>query len=191
MNVIPYFPSLSDVRAYAAARLGGAAEQEALRSLTEGKRPREICRTTVAGAHGQPPLMLSAAIEGGSSVVKRGRPHTWRISTHGHWPRLHLGALEAAYGNTAYFPHLYPEIAAILANVSAGDPFPELTARLNKLLMDFIEAEQFIKIYLESDSQKQKILQLIAKENLTFATYELGFIDVIFKKGPESMLWLL
>lgn len=178
------------MRKLVSVRLAGAAGADAFPAITAGKRPRDLCRTVIAGAHGQPPLLLSVAIEGGSSVVKKGHPERWRLSDHGRWQKIHLGALEAAYGNTAYFPHLFPKLAEILDQTAAGDSFAELTLALHRVMMDFIGAESFIRDYVRLDDRSKERLAVIAKENLTFGNDDLAFIDVIFKKGPESLLYV-
>lgn len=107
----PYLPSIGMCRAWLAGRLAGLGDGEAWRRAEAecGRKPRDLARCLVEGAHGQQPLTLSVAIEGGASVVKRGKPWLWRLSDHGDWPRLHLRALETAYASTPITSTTSPE----------------------------------------------------------------------------------
>lgn len=62
--------------------------------------------------------------------MKRDDPRTFRISSHGDWTRIHLGAMEAAYGKEPYFQHFFPEIADIIGG------FPPKLETLNRRLLE-------------------------------------------------------
>ena len=119
----PYLASLAAYRNWMRARLAGASDAEAWRRVADGmSRVERRClpRTLVAGAHGQDPLTLSVPISGGASVIKRGHPEVWGGSMHGRWPAVHLGALEAAYSATPFFPHLRDGKYSILPGAREG-----------------------------------------------------------------------
>lgn len=59
-------------------------------------------------------MVLTVPVAGGSSAAKRLKPSQLEISDHGDWTRIHLGAIEAAYGREPYFQHLFPEIASAI-----------------------------------------------------------------------------
>ncbi len=72
-------------------------------------------------------VLLTVPVEGGSRSLKRlehacgGRAEAQadlrspRISLHGDWPRVHLGALEAVYGRAPFFAHYFPAVSGIIA----------------------------------------------------------------------------
>ncbi|MDE6342830.1 MAG: WbqC family protein [Muribaculaceae bacterium] len=95
---------------------------------------RDYTRTLVGSnrAEGQ---VLTVPVEGGSSAVKRGPVSSLRVSGHGDWPRIHLGALEAAYGKEPYFAHLFPEIAEVIADYP--ESLTELNGRLLGVMLSF------------------------------------------------------
>lgn len=174
-----------------AARLGGAGHTEAWREALRGEAPRELARTIVDGARGQKPLRLSVAIAGGSGVVKRGHPERWRLSGHGRWRAMHLGALEAAYSSAPFFPHLFPELRDILLSAPDGSSFSILTARLADACLRLIDAETLIpelRKLREADPERFRIL---AEEKSRGTYAEKAFADVIFRKGAESIFALL
>lgn len=192
MEVIPYLPTLRQMRLLMKARLAGEGLNEALRRITAEMRPRDLARTLVAGAHGQQPLRLSVAIEGGSSVVKRGRPQLWRISDHGRWRRMHLGAIEAAYSSAPFFPHLFPEIERILLmEAEAGLPFTELTSRLFDSAENILQTERILPSLISLRRTRPEFLETLIKEKNSEENDDLAFLDVIFRKGPESIFSLL
>ncbi len=105
---------------------------------TQGKdltlRGRDYTRTLIESNRdgGQ---VLTVPVEGGSSAVKRGPVSELRVSAHGDWPRIHLGALEAAYGKEPYFAHLFPEIAEEISGYP--ESLTELNGRLLRMMLSF------------------------------------------------------
>lgn len=79
--------------------------------------------------------VLTVPVEGGSSAVKRGPVSGLRVSAHGDWPRIHLGALEASYGKEPYFAHLFPEIAEVISGYP--ESLIELNGRLLGVMLSF------------------------------------------------------
>lgn len=187
----PYLASAAAASRWMSARLAGANDSEAWQRAMAGCKPRDFARALVGGAHGQGPVLLSVAIEGGSSVVKRGRPEEWRLSGHGNWRRLHLGAIEAAYGSTPYFIHLYPILKEVYSSVADGQYFSDLSAALNSAAMNFINAESLIPELQRLQQNRQDIFLHPTNKNFSVENYDFAFIDVIFKKGPESIFTLL
>lgn len=188
---IPYMPSLRMMRSWMAARLAGESDAGAWRLTLRGLRPRDLSRREVAGARGQEPVMLSVAIQGGSSMVKRGHPETWLLSDHGRWRMMHLGALEAAYGTTPFFEHFYPDIRSILLAADEHTPFLDLTAKLHYALRQPLQFESMIDYLRQLDTFDRQQLRKIAVEKNSVGYADLAFLDVIFKKGPESIFTLL
>lgn len=156
-----------------------------------GVKPRDVARTTVAGARNSSPVRLSVAIEGGSSVVKRGKYDEWKISDHGRWRQMHLGAIEAAYGSTPYFRHLYPVLAEIIMSAEAGTPFTVLTDSLHTACLKFLEFHEIIPEILRLSEVNPEKFRKIATEYNISADTNIAFLDVIFKMGKDSIFTLL
>lgn len=147
--------------------------------------PRDMARTFVAGARGQERLRLSVAVEGGSSVVKRGRAWQWILSDHGRWPLLHLRAMETAYSSTPYYQHYIGPVWEILENVRAGDHFAEITLRLHNCVLEALKVENLLP-KLRNDREKiEKFDKIEIKDT------DLAIFDVIFRKGPDAIFALL
>lgn len=187
----PYLPSVAMMREWMRRRMEGYSDSEAWRMTLSERNPREWCRREVAGAHGQSPVLLSVAISGGSSVVKRGHPERWLLSDHGRWRMMHLGAIEAAYGATAYFEHLFPEIRRILTEAGEGTPFIEFSSALYTAAAGIAGIDRMTDYILATDAAGRERIRRIANEKKGDIYADLAFIDVIFKKGPESIFTLI
>lgn len=110
MTLVPYLPSLLWLRG------------ETL------MKPKDYARTHVeSNAPGG--MVLSVPVVGGASAVKRIPPALWEISPHGEWTRIHLGAIEAAYGREPFFLHCFPPVADII------EAFPSRLADMNARLL--------------------------------------------------------
>lgn len=96
-----------------------------------GLKPKDYARTVV-WSNSPGGMVLSVPVQGGASVVKRLPPEKWEISGHGDWTRIHLGALEAAYGREPFFAHCFPAVAATL------EAYPPLLRDLNTRLLDVL-----------------------------------------------------
>lgn len=99
-------------------------------------KTRDFTRTLI-DSNSSEGIVLTVPIVGGSSAVKRLMPEDLEVSAHGCWTRIHLGAIEAAYGREPYFQHLFPQIAEVV------ECCPQQLARLNVLLyekmMEFLD----------------------------------------------------
>ena len=196
INIIPYLPSLSLARNWMRARLDGYDDTLSWIKGLQGAgnrliNPRILTRTLVAGARGQEPLLLSVPIEGGASGVKHGDPAFWRISLHGDWPRIHLGALEAAYSNTAYYPHLINQIRKIVSDVKEGDNFALFTRQLLETIYNFLDIETLIPALRNIIRENPERIRLLSEEKKPGTDADLSILDVIFKRGPETIFTLL
>lgn len=104
-------------------------------------------RTLVsAPGRGGERLRLTVPVAGGSKALKRGvvSGEGLTVSGHGDWPRVHLGALEAAYGREPFWRHFDSELAHILTQ-SIGMELRELNARLDSLVSRFLRPDVIIR----------------------------------------------
>lgn len=148
---------------------------------------RDYTRTVIE-SNNPDGMTLTVPIKGGASIVKRLKPTQVNISNHGDWTRIHLGAIEAAYGREPYFQHLFPEIASIITN------YPENLAKMNVLLMtimlDFVGYEKEIeKIETLRQTNPGRVSD-IAKRLETKINTSHSFLEPLFRFGPESIFLL-
>lgn len=133
-------------------------------------------------------MVLTVPVVGGSSAVKRLKPESLEISGHGDWTRIHLGAIEAAYGKEPYFEHFFPEIASLIGH------YPQHLATLNVLLMekmmDFVGhkdgIEEIKRLRISNPGRCYDITRrLETKINLSHS-----FIEPLFRLGPDAIFLL-
>ena len=172
----PYLPTLRWYAAWSRAKAEGLSESVAImtaNSLT-GVKGKDFARTRLPGQ------VLSVAIEGGAARLKKGAwPEFLRISLHGNWPHVHLGAIEALYGRSPYYQHLAGDIRLILS-----DP-PERLYLLNSWMHHIISS--WIQI---APPEAAKRAESRGKELLAKADPNLSVIDAIMRLGPEVSLLL-
>lgn len=108
------------------------------------------------------------------------------MSEHGNWRHVHLGALEASYGRTPFFGHLFPDIKRI---------YEEPLTRLEDFNVGLLEViEDFIGMhdFLHTD---ESILTAPAlergKELAGILDEKLSVIDAIMRFGRETIIPLL
>lgn len=133
-------------------------------------------------------MVLTVPIVGGSSVTKRLKPTQLEVSDHGDWTRIHLGAIEAAYGREPYFQHLFPDIAAIISI------HPQHLARLNVLLMEKMMAfigysDQIWSIDAMRESNPERFTAIERRlESKIDARH--SFLEPLFRLGPDAIFLL-
>lgn len=133
-------------------------------------------------------MTLTVPVVGGNSAIKRFKPEELAVSGHGDWTRIHLGAIEAAYGREPYFLYLFPDIASIIAN------YPEHLSTLNvmlvKRMLDFIDYDIAIddigRLRRENPDRCSAITHRIElKINPGHS-----FLEPLFRLGPDSIFLL-
>ena len=132
------------------------------------------------------PITLSVPVAGGASVLKRfGAENRAAVSLHGRWPHVHLGALEAAYGRSAYYQHIMPGLREILESVSDSYSLAELNTRIHRRLSGFLCTEQGLSL-----SEKEHAVEARGGEIARTLTTSNSIIDALMKYGPETSLAL-
>ena len=165
----PYLPTPGWYAAF--MRSGGDIASANSRLGISGK---DFVRAAIRGQ------LLSAAVEGGSGRLKgRHDVSGIRLSDHGNWPHVHLGALEARYGRAPYYQYVMPGLRRILDN--PPETLAELNMRLHRHVMTFLTA-------FPSDlppGARERAGEL--KES---ADPALSIIDTLMNLGPETSLLL-
>lgn len=150
-------------------------------------KTRDYTRTLIA-SNSQEGMVLTVPVAGGASAVKRLRLPDLQISGHGDWTRIHLGAIDAAYGREPYFQHLFPDIASIISD------YPKHLAQLNVLLMEKMLG--FIGYSKEIDGIRK--LRMSNPERCAAITSRLNskidssrsFLEPLFRLGPDAIFLL-
>ena len=151
-------------------------------------KTRDYTRTLIESNNPQG-MVLTVPIVGGSSAAKRLKPEDLEISDHGDWTRIHLGAIEAAYGKEPYFIHLFPEIASVINH------YPQHFATLNVLLMekmmDFLGYRDAIEDIKKLRNENPERCRNIAKRLETKINPAHSFLEPLFRLGPDSIFLLM
>ncbi len=159
----------------------------------QGKIPQNALKTrdntrTLIESNSPEGMVLTVPVVGGSSAAKRLRLPELEISGHGDWTRIHLGAIEAAYGKEPYFPHLFPEISEAIAH------YPQHLACLNVLLldkmMDFLDYTDAIEEIGKLRETNSKRCMDIAKRLESKINPLHSFLEPLFRLGPDSIFLL-
>ena len=171
-GIPPYLPSTLWMQ--------GKAERRSLKT-------RDFTRTLIE-SNAPEGIILTVPVVGGSSAAKRLKPEMLEISDHGDWTRIHLGAIEAAYGREPYFQHLFPEIEDVI------DPFPEHLAMLNVLLMEkmmnfigYANAIEEVRNLRESNPERCSAIARRLEKKIDPAH---SFLEPLFRFGPDAIFLL-
>lgn len=131
-------------------------------------------------------MVLTVPVEGGATAVKSQKPHMMRISGHGDWTRIHLGAIEAAYGKEPYFQHFFPEIAEIITR------YPTELEALNRSLLSAIlrlsDYDDQIEGIVDLRKEFPNRLDAIESRLLTGIVPEHSVIEPLFRYGKDVIL---
>lgn len=153
----------------------------------KGLKTRDYTRTLIE-SNAPEGIVLTVPVVGGSSAVKRLKPEQLEISGHGDWTRIHLGAIEAAYGREPYFQHLFPEIAVLLTD------YPQQLARLNVLLMekmlDFIRYAHTVGDINNLRETNPERCQAITRRLESKIDPTHSFLEPLFRLGPDAIFLL-
>lgn len=124
LDIVPYLPSTEWI-------VNGM--------VTAGTPAREATRTRIASntPGGQ---LLTIPVRGGSSSLKRIPGEGLITSEHGDWRRVHIAALDAAYGREPFFQHLFPFVEAVIS--SCETRIETINGDILKALLDFMDYDE-------------------------------------------------
>lgn len=136
---------------------------------------RDAARTLIGG--GPDLRVLSIPLVGGADILKQENPWPF-ISGHGKWRREHLGAWNASYGRTPFFPHLMPEIEGIYNSIPDGSPLEEFNRAFHRLAIHWLEPAASAP--LDSDAEG------LCRELSTKVNSQVSIFEVLFRFGKEA-----
>lgn len=139
--------------------------------------------------------MLTVPVEGGATALKRifylsgkGEPalKTPRLSEHGRWRDEHLGAINAIYGSSPYFRHLFPEIESIYRH-SEGMSLQAFNSELIGMAQRWLEPDTLLpEIKLLSEGNPERFRR-IGEDTLRKVDINLSIFDALFRLGKETI----
>lgn len=135
--------------------------------------------------------LLTVPVEGGASRLKRLPQNLSEIliSDHGAWRREHLGAWNAVYGKTPFFPHIFPLLEAAYANHSQGS-LTEFNGALWMIVKDFLKPGETMPAIRDLADANPERLEEIRKELTTKVNLNYSIFDPIFRLG-KNVIFLL
>lgn len=164
-----YFPSTAWLR----------SEADALR---EGLHHPN--RTLLAGG-----TRLTVPVEGGvrrlRGLKEGDAMPDMRVSDHGRWPHVHLGAIETLYSSAPYFDHYFPGVERLLRR--APESFAELCAGSTRLLLEGVDAEKLLPALSCPSEAVREESERLRKE----VDDRLSFLDPLFRFGPQAIFLLV
>lgn len=187
--MVPFAASLEWYAIWWKARRERLSDSEAVSAanVATGIGGKDFARCRIS-ANGNE-ILLSMAIEGGASTLKRqSQISKARLSDHGNWRHVHLGALEAAYGRAPYYQHLIPLIKGVYD--SSENSLQGFNDALHKALCQFLNITGHHEdLDLITASGSDVSLER-AKELLSLASSRLSMIDALMNFGHETLLVL-
>lgn len=186
MNVPPYAASFGWYMCWFRCRVSGMSDDEAISEANKlcGIKGKDFARTYVGSP--DTPMLLSVAVEGGASRLKRKGSERWvRLSMHGNWPHAHLGAFEALYGRSPYYQHILPGLVKILGEIPEN--LGALNLGIHGWLTSFMQTESFKP---EEGYKTVFPAAVLARgsEIVAAIDYNMSVIDALMRFGPEINL---
>lgn len=148
---------------------------------------KEQARTLIEGG-----IILSVPVVGGGARLKRDCGSDVMISDHGRWQDVHLGAIKAAYGRTAFFPHLFPEMEKIYRGCTDGR-LESFNMALHRLALHWLGLDDvaFLEELRWLPPKKKRLLAKLAEENRKDIDMNHSIFGLLFRLGREGVLALL
>lgn len=130
--------------------------------------------------------MLSVPVEGGKRALTLEDPC---LSDHGRWREVHLGAWNAAYGKTPYFPHLFPQMEAVYRN-EAQLSLREFNSALLEVVLRWLEPALLLPELERMKSLHPARFEEVEKYFETKVNYNYSIFDALFRLGKDTVFAL-
>lgn len=172
--MIPFAPSLSTARELLST------------SSSAGWRGKELARVKIAGDR-----VLSVPVVGGASILKHrvADPHSIMISDHGTWRREHLGAWQALYGRTPFFPHLFPRIENAY-EIHSSATLCEFNEALWEIVVKFMDLGNNMPYLAELQLSHPRRVDDLRKEFSIKVNENYSIFDALFRLGKNTLFLL-
>ncbi|MCH5229333.1 MAG: WbqC family protein [Muribaculaceae bacterium] len=158
------------------------------KAITEANKTlsslRDYSRYRIQDSKGEP-LVLSMALEGGGRKL-RNLYDDLRLSEHGNWRRVHMGALEASLGKKPFYRHLEMPLRMVYQDKKL-DLLEEFNLAIFKVLISFLLGE----ITPSQLKENNDILTERGKEIANKIKPEISLLYPLAEFGRETLLGLL
>lgn len=173
--VIPFAASPEWYAAWLRARLAGADDAAACEAACAELRPgaKDLRRAAIAAPQGS--MWLTVPLAKGPGL---------RISDHGNWPHVHLGAINAIYGRTPYFPYLYDALSDVYGHIPGT--LPEFAAAIHTLIISWLDTDAAMMALTAGSAVRRTAEELKTKVNT-----RLSILDPLFRFGKDTLLMLI
>lgn len=180
MVMPPFAASAGWYSRWLAARLEGAGDTEAIRMACgyPDFNPKSLRRTRVSD--GANISLLSVPVAKGPGMI---------LSGHGNWPHVHLGTINAIYGRSPYFPHLFDSLTSIYHNTP--ETLPELNRGIHDLVSKWIDTEAAAMAASDFEEDPNSVLLDYCADLETKVNYSVSILDAIFRFGKDTLFVLL
>lgn len=162
-------------------------------------------RCVIMGAQGRIPLTIPVIKpEGGKALMK-----DIRISDHGNWRHLHMGALTACYNNTPYFEYYVDDFLGIYDGgyeflIDFNEALQELVMDLMGLKKEILRTSAYRSVPADGCVDLREKIHPKHGSNAFFHSRpyyqmfsmgrsfeeDLSIVDLLFNMGPESLSYL-
>lgn len=146
-------------------------------------------RATLCGADGRE-LQLTIPVTGGINAVKYGDPHSWHCADDKKWRHRHLGAINAAYGRTPFFQHIFPEIEAVITDTSENS-VEVLNARLYGAMEEFMQLRRLMPQLATGNVETHRKVAAELFAAIPAPPQGVSALHYIFHLGPEAAICAL
>ncbi len=168
--MLPYLGSLLWYRRYMRALLTG-------RSVPGAERKAEH-RCVIRSNTGSR-LLTVPVVHGNAGMV----------SEHGGWRQAHAQALMSEYGRCPYYPHLMPQIEAVV--MSGETDLLTINTRLHEVVMETVAPADTLEHVARLMRSDAALWHELHKERSTGEVETLSVIDVLMRRGPEAIFTLV
>ncbi len=132
--------------------------------------------------------LLTVPVEGGARILKshaRDAGVELRVSDHGRWSHVHLGALEALYGRTPFFAHYFPAVADVIS--SPHELLVELTGSIDRIIAEALRFDTLLPL-LKNPSE---VVAAEADRMYRRVKADVPMLEALFRFGPEAIFLLV
>lgn len=186
---VRFFASLSEQASLEKGIQPERMIRDAIVKANEGiMSTKEFGRFRFTDAQGNE-IMFSLAVEGGGRQLRRLHgPETIKLSEHGAWRKVHIGALESILGRKPYYRHIEDTLKGIILDrnlTSLKDYNMAIFRALYSFLMKNITERELVRF--------RKLPQCMArgKEIAKTLKPEASILEAIASEGDETLLGIL
>lgn len=189
---IPYLASTRWYRTWVGAMLDGFGDMQARAAATQacGIDGKQWSRGTVAsGATGE--YLLTVPVTGGARILRHVGPTQVTVSDHGEWTRVHLGALEAAYGRTPFWPHIRYRLEDALQGVVPGETLlSNLAEAIHRTVCEVTGLPEVIVALRSAAAHRPDWLLSLSEWHSRDVVADRAALEAVCRKGPEAVFSL-